>query len=146
MKRALDDVFNMKVQSKKGMMEQRPKTVKLKVQQMEQQISLQRMKQQGVPEVRTTGSHAEYKMEEIDQFREGAKRWCVDESGMNLICKQLVKVDNSLLWADVIGQEEILVVEANNDLMVIPADSKQEQTVLCSLEEDGVNNNVKSPV
>ena len=146
MKRALDDAFNMKVQRKKGMMEQRPKTVKLKVQQMEQLIFLQSMKQQGVPGVRTAGSHAEYKMEEIDQFREGAKRWCVDESGMNLICKQLVRVDNSLLWADVIGQEEMMVVEANEDLMVIPADSKQEQTVLCSLEEDGVNNNVKSPV
>ena len=65
---------------------------------------------------------------------------------MNLICKQLVRVDNSLLWADVIGPEEMMVVEANEDLMVIPADSKQEQTVLCSLEEDGVNNNVKSPV
>ena len=74
MKRALDDAFNMKVQRKKGMMEQRPKTVKLKVQQMEQQIFLQSMKQQGVPEVRTAGSHAGYKMEEIDQFKEGAKR------------------------------------------------------------------------
>ena len=145
-KRALEDAFNMTVQRKKGMMEQRPKTVKLKVQQMEQQISLQSMKQQGFPEVRTAGPHAEY-ME--SEGKEGAKRWCVDD-GMNLVCKQLVKVDNTLLWADVISQEEMMAVEVNEDLMVIPADGKQEsvlkQTVMFSLDEDGVNNNVKSPV
>ena len=67
--------------------------------------------------------------------KEMAKRWCIENE--KIVCKQLVRVDNTLLWADCIEEEEMMAAEENQDLFVFPANSRQDilsQAVQCTLE------------
>ena len=54
------------------------------------------------------------------QGKEGNQRWSMDKEG-NISCKELVKVDNTtLLWAEVLEQEQMTDIEENKNFLIIP--------------------------
>ena len=67
--------------------------------------------------------------------KEGSQRWSLVNG--NIVCKELIKVDGDLLWADVMGQEEMAAVEEDKDLLVIPVNTKtdlMEQAVTLNVD------------
>ena len=54
------------------------------------------------------------------QGKEGNQRWCMDKEG-HISCKELVRVDKTtLLWAEILGQDQMRDIEENKDFLIIP--------------------------
>ena len=123
MRKALIDVFNLTDIKKTEMTE-------LNLLQF-----VQSKKEKVVPKmnIRTVESRDVFMVD--GDGKEMAKRWCIENE--KIVCKQLVRVDNTLLWADCIEEEEMMAAEENQDLFVFPANSRQDilsQAVQCTLE------------
>ena len=53
------------------------------------------------------------------QGKEGNQRWCMDEG--KITCRELVRVDTTtLLWAEILGQNQMTDIEENKDFLIIP--------------------------
>ena len=54
------------------------------------------------------------------QGKEGNQRWHLDKED-KISCKELVRVDKStLLWAEILNQEQMTALEDNKDFLIIP--------------------------
>eukprot|EP00091_Calanus_sinicus_P008741 TRINITY_DN20940_c0_g1_i1.p2 TRINITY_DN20940_c0_g1~~TRINITY_DN20940_c0_g1_i1.p2 ORF type:complete len:110 (-),score=59.36 TRINITY_DN20940_c0_g1_i1:183-470(-) len=57
-----------------------------------------------------------------EKLEEGLKRWCWEKG--REVCKEVIKVDKKLMWAECMEYEELVRETVDNDVITIPVDEK----------------------
>ena len=52
----------------------------------------------------------------------GCKRWCLEDG--KVVCKEVIKIDKKLFWAECMEYEELVRTTGENDYLTIPVDGK----------------------